>query len=39
MALALILAVCLVLTGCGGTDGSNGEKREVNVCSWGEYID
>ena len=39
MALALILAVCLVLTGCGSTDGSNGEKREVNVCSWGEYID
>ena len=39
MALALILAVCLVLTSCGSTDGSNGEKREVNVCSWGEYID
>ncbi len=39
-ALALILAMCLTLTGCGGgTGGSNGEKREVNVCSWGEYID
>ena len=39
-ALALILAMCLVLTSCGGgTGGSNGKKREVNVCSWGEYID
>ena len=33
--LTLLLVLLVVLTGCG----SSGERREVNVCSWGEYID
>lgn len=33
--LALVMLLGLVLTGCGGS----AEKRVVNVCSWGEYID
>ena len=33
--LAMLMAVSLLLTGCG----SSGEERVVNVCSWGEYID
>ena len=35
--LCLLMVSAMVLTGCGG--GANAEKREVNVCSWGEYID
>ena len=33
------MALCCVLsmTACGGSDAK--EKRVVNVCSWGEYID
>ena len=37
--IALAMALCCVLsmTACGGSDAK--EKRVVNVCSWGEYID
>ena len=35
--LAMLMAMILLLTGCGGAGG--GEERVVNVCSWGEYID
>ena len=35
--LAMLMAMTLLLTGCGGAGG--GEERVVNVCSWGEYID
>ena len=35
--LAMLMAVSLLLTGCGGAGGEKG--RVVNVCSWGEYID
>ena len=37
LALAGSLMAGLLLTGCSGGGGSS--KREVNVCSWGEYID
>lgn len=37
LALAMMLAMLLTLSACGGS--SNEEKRVVNVCSWGEYID
>ncbi len=36
LALVMLLTIALTLTACGG---SAGEKRVVNVCSWGEYID
>ena len=51
LTLACVMALGLFLSGCameepvesgdpGSTDSSGtGEKREVNVCSWGEYID
>ena len=39
-----LLACALTLTACGGGDASGSMtdtsgKREVNVCSWGEYIE
>lgn len=37
LALAMMMAATMILTGCGGN--SNTEERVVNVCSWGEYID
>ena len=51
LTLACVMALGLFLSGCameepvesgdpGSTNSSGtGEKREVNVCSWGEYID
>ena len=40
IALAMLMAVTTLLTACGGGSGSTTtEKRVVNVCSWGEYID
>ena len=36
LALAMMMAATMLLTGCG-SGGS--EERVVNVCSWGEYID
>ena len=40
IALAMLMAVTTLLTACGGGSGSSTtEKRVVNVCSWGEYID
>ena len=36
LALAMMLVTVLTLSACGG---STQEKRVVNVCSWGEYID
>ena len=45
-ALSLTVALALsagLLAGCSGTSSEpgsgNSEKRVVNVCSWGEYID
>ena len=35
LALAMLLVLSLSLAGCGDSS----EKRVVNVCSWGEYID
>ena len=35
--LAMLMAISLLLTGCGSA--ADGEERVVNVCSWGEYID
>ena len=35
LALILSLVTMLTLSACGGSE----EKRVVNVCSWGEYID
>ena len=37
LVLAVLMILSVLLTGCGG--GADTEKREVNVCSWGEYID
>ena len=37
LALAMLMTLSVLLTGCGS--GADTEKREVNVCSWGEYID
>ena len=36
LALAMMMAVTMLLTGCGN---GGSEERVVNVCSWGEYID
>ena len=36
LALAMMMAATLLLTGCGN---GGSEERVVNVCSWGEYID
>ncbi len=37
LALVLMLTALMNLTACGGDSAQ--EKRVVNVCSWGEYID
>ena len=39
IALAMLMAATTLLTACGGGSGSTTEKRVLNVCSWGEYID
>ncbi|MDY3282852.1 ABC transporter substrate-binding protein [Dysosmobacter sp.] len=40
IALAMLMAITTLLTACGGGNGTAAtEKRVVNVCSWGEYID
>lgn len=40
LTLSLALGASVLLTGCSGTPSPGGnEKRVVNVCSWGEYID
>lgn len=36
LVMAAVMVAGMVLTGCGA---SGSEKRVVNVCSWGEYID